>query len=230
MKPWLGIMAGPPGAGKTHMALSACRDMPVYLADTEDRSDWILQTRFCNYSNRVQVFPTSSWEDLKTLGRKIATDAAFDMERVVVIDSGSALQELAEKDVIETNKKVLSQPWFSKWGKIFDSIENYLTAIQQKLNCHIILTSMMKPVYENNEDTGKVVPRLNNRFLHKADWIAEWNEQRYAWMFTKNLWSPKYQPWTLDCNIRTDSIIKIVQDLQNPKILEGSGHGYQPQN
>ena len=228
MKPWLGILAGPPGAGKTHMALSACRDMPMYLADTEDRSDWILQNRFGNYSNRIQVFPTDSWNDLKTMGRKIATDGALDIERVVVIDSGSALQELAEQEVIQANKKVLNQPWFSKWGKIFDLIEDYISAIMHKLNCHVVLTSMMKPVYENNEDTGKIVPRLNNRFLHKADFIAEWNEQKYTWIFTKSLWSPKYDPWTIKCNIRTDSLIKIVESLKDPQVLEGGGHGFKP--
>lgn len=137
---YVAIICGPPGAGKTTLALSS--PDPLHLDPDKGLK------RIKAYHRRDFIRPTTYekvWEDLSTPDN-------LDPYQSIVIDTGGTLLKYMSDYLIRNNKKLgqadgsLTQKGWTALSKEFEKLMDFLTISKQK---HVIIVSHAKDQSKN---------------------------------------------------------------------------------
>jgi hypothetical protein len=159
------LLAGSEGTGKTHTACTMSSLGPVYLLDTEYRSQWV--TRKFKDIKRANI---RNYKQLVAAVKAII--AKFPPPGTIVIDSGSDIQKYAEIEYLERTKAEKVWPQFN-WSEVF----SMCTALINDLRFagyHLVMTARLKEEYRNDKPTGNMVPRIYSEIPYKADFIIQY--------------------------------------------------------
>jgi len=163
--PLICLIAGKEGSGKTHMACTMSELGPVYLVDTEFRSQIVTRkfpnVRFTlvkNYSEMVVAI----WYILR-----------HQPPGTIVLDSGSDLQIFAEIEYLErTEKEKVGMPW--NWSEVWRLCNAIIDDIRFSKKFNLIITSRLKEEYAGDKGTGRMIPRIYSTLPYKADIVLQY--------------------------------------------------------
>ena len=230
-KPWIGILAAPPKSGKTHLALTASRDNKVILFDSERGSEYVIEKHFEDHKENIIVNNVSSWNEFRDFFKNSMTTIVDNkiMPRdlagsTIIIDSFTDILAYLEsyiRDNLSTNK-----PHFAVYGEIDSKFIETINYIRDQTKANLILTTHIKPVFKNDKETDEVVPKARQKFLHLADFVAQYNDKEDYWDFNISRWKPAKQHWTIEADPFDSTINQIVASLQEPIILDQAGREY----
>jgi len=212
------VLAGPPGAGKTHLAMTGSQDALVLLFDTENRNEWLRVNRFKDTSMKIAIIPVNSWEDIQTEAQQFGREGNNFSNYYVVFDSMSDIVPMAEKFVKEELSSRGKGFHRTAWYVIHEKIVNMMNWFRNQ-GSTLIITSQMKEIYQNDQATGKMTPRIPGKIMHYADIVMAFDDKKQEWTYIKNKYARKYSEWKCDADFKTDSITEIIKGLINPKYL-----------
>ena len=234
-EPFVGMICGMPGVGKSHMALTAVDPKKTMYIDTEARSEFLITHRF-NYTDEVKVSKPQTWEQFAMVFEWIRSRPEFN---TLIIDSATDMMNLLEQHIREDLMR-RGKGWHqTMWGKITAVVMAELRNTKAK-GIDIIMTTHMRDEYVKDEPTGRKVPRINNHLQYFSDWImllnSDQSKGQHEYLIQKNGWAEKYKHWTLKWSPRTDSVKDLVVELAEPiyehhdkfQELYGDVYGYHP--
>lgn len=214
---WLGILSGSPKCGKTHLALSASRDTNVFLFDTENGSEYIIDKHIDKKSNfKVHAIQISSWLEYKkkleeSMGKMKPND-------LIVIDSFRDIITLGQ-DYKDEELKHSKKPFYWKSGQANKMLSTMLKFLLE-VNVNVLITAGMKDIYKNDQFTGKRDVNLRDEFIHLADFIGVYRQELENWDFSVSRWKLHKQNWMIEPDPYSSSLYEVVKGLQNPVALE----------
>jgi len=154
------LIAGPPAAGKTHLACSMAELGPVYLLDTEYRAHLVSQ-KFENIKRKV----VTNYQEMVVAIKYIIDN--FEPPGTIVIDSASDLQQFAEELYCDrADKERVGLP--RNWGDVWE-LCNAVISLVKFSDFNLVCTARVKEEYANDKATGKEVPRIYSALPYKMD-------------------------------------------------------------
>ena len=216
---WIGILAGNPGAGKTHLAISMSEVGPCHVFDTEGRANWVNDKRF---DRKAVIHRISSWaqkrEVLKSIFHKICpVSSASPHTPTIIWDSGSDMINMIEETVVAELRRDTSKWHRSQWNLVYAKAIGALKHYRDSMMVNTVITTSLREIFSNNIGTGKYEPRISRPVLHLSDFILQFDDETQTWNITKNMWAPKYVKYSIEEDIRNGKLHKYVEELMNPK-------------
>lgn len=161
---FVGIIAGPEGVGKTHMACTASELGPVYLIDTEQRADFVVK----KFKGKVKMKVARTYSEIVVAVKAIIAKCE---PGTVVIDSGSDLQIFAEIAYLDRTKQEKIYPIFN-WSEVW-AMCNALVNDIKFAGHNLIVTARIKEEYVAEKSTGRWVPRIYDRLKYGSDFAIQ---------------------------------------------------------
>ena len=213
--PWLGVIAAPPGMGKTTLALSAAGPYHVYVADTEMRAMEVVKQSYMDKVDKVHVRPIPDWDFLD----HFASQVSEQHPGVVVFDSGTDLRNMAEKHVLD-NMQGREKLQTFEWGAVDNLTGQIINKLRNK-GFHILFTADVKERYVGNNATGLFEPRIRPYLVRRADFVLQHEipteDEPRNWVCTKSAWRP-YEEWgQIRIPVIGSTLRTIFSVLRKPK-------------
>jgi len=164
-KPWVCLIEGMPGVGKSHLSLSFPE--PIFQLDTENRGE-VVASKFAGtkavYRKKCQGLADIRTAIKEGIFYKFTTGT-------IVIDSASDLQKYAEAEWLYENQKKKVFPQVL-WSDVFQKIDNLVAAIRNR-GYYLVLTARLKDEYvgegDNRTRTGSLVMEGYKRLPYLSD-------------------------------------------------------------
>jgi len=215
--PFIVTIAGPPGYGKTHMALTMNEVGPVYFCDTETRGAYLLRTKF--KSKNIWYKKADTWTEMQRFLRHVYSLPVG----TVVIDSGSDYGQYAEREHLKENR--LEKVWPQVlWAEVYEMMERPLRSLKAR-GFNIVITSRVKEEYIGGETTGNLVPRLYHAIPYISDAILQFDLGENTLSVKKNSWQ-RAETWPTTRINREQTLPELVEQLQQvewcPTLIGGN--------
>lgn len=202
------VIQGEAGAGKTHLAVTMSELMPIYVLDSEKRGLIVVKKFAGKTKFPIKYTQIDNYADMIAAIKAILIK--YKNERgMIIIDSGSDVQQFAEAEYLRRAKKDKVYP-ITLWAEIYDMLDTPVEDIR-KAGFLVCMTARMKDEYIADRKTGSQIPRIYNRAPYWADLIVEVSKDpKKPQTVVKNGFA-ETQTIEFDTKLTLPSIIKKAQ-------------------
>lgn len=212
--PFAAAIAGPPGIGKTTLALSLSNHMPVYFLETEHRFAYIAKKmqKEIKHPERIKCITVNNWNHLiAALGvlRELVANSDPRNKGVVVIDSGTDFKNFADE---QWRKDSPSYPPVN-WSSLYKMMNKVVHGIRG-MGLSVVFTNRVKDEYDGDSKTGRKRPDAYKNQEDLTEVFLMLNEDG-TFEVIKNSWHDRLL-WDNDAQriTREMDLFTIIQTLQ----------------